>query len=125
MDQADHGFTCHLASDSNVDQAEKGWFYFKVSNVKTGDNFRFQILGLSMNSTLFNKGMRPMFQDQETILTETKWRPVHFSKIIPDDTKTSSSSSYSLVFQHQFRGLKGFNWSKFALFEPYSYSNML
>ena len=63
-----------MAADSINVISTKGWFYFKVSGVRTGESIRFRMNGFTMNKHLFEKGMKPVWMDQD--VEDNRWRPI-------------------------------------------------
>lgn len=76
FDQPHLCYNLTLGADSVDFSHERGWFHFKVSNVRVGTKIRFRLLGLTMNPKVFNEGMEPVFQDQ-IMGPANAWLPVH------------------------------------------------
>lgn len=99
MPEPNHAFNCNIAPDSERKRSSKGWFRFRVSNVEITHSVRFRINGLSTNSLLFRKGMKPVWMDQESA-KDGMWQPVFGCEMLDEVSNrpgTPDDRTFSLV----------------------------
>ncbi|KAK4886667.1 hypothetical protein RN001_002938 [Aquatica leii] len=54
---------------------QKQWFYFRISNMKTGISYRFSIVNLTREETLYKQGMKPlMYSKIDASRNQIGWR---------------------------------------------------
>ncbi|XP_044047852.1 cytosolic carboxypeptidase 2 isoform X2 [Siniperca chuatsi] len=106
------------------------WFYFRVRNMKAGVTYRFTIINLMKNSSLYSQGMRPLLYSERA--AEEKgvgWQRtgsnIRYYRNCNQNTKDNNSDTitlYSLTWTLQFPCDS--DTCYLAHCYPYTYSNL-
>lgn len=123
---ADFEYDLELKSDYGSPHYQTQWFYFRVSNTREGQVYKFNIVNLIKPDSLYNHGMRPLlYSKQEAKATMLGWhRSCYDIKYFPSKKKANNAQQtqlYTLSFTMQLH----YNNDKvyFAHCYPYTYSD--
>ncbi|CAG9859779.1 unnamed protein product [Phyllotreta striolata] len=101
-------YELHLRSDLYTNRHMQ-WYYFRVSNVKKGNLYRFSITNCSKESSLYNEGMRPlMYSTKESTIHNIGWRrcgtniSYYCNENITSTLEPDHPMTYTLTFTIRF-----------------------
>ena len=64
-----------ILSSDDMSKGNTQWYYFRVSNTRTGKTYRFNIVNLLKPDSLYNNGMRPLIYSEHDAKNLCKgWR---------------------------------------------------
>ncbi|KAK0145927.1 Cytosolic carboxypeptidase 1 [Merluccius polli] len=120
-----------LNSDINSNHYHQ-WFYFEVSGMRVGTNYRFNIINCEKSNSQFNYGMQVlMYSVQEAISGRPRWVRTgedicyyknHFSRSSMATGGQKGKSYYTMTFSMSFSHRDDVCY--FAYHYPYTYSTL-
>ncbi|KAL5502396.1 hypothetical protein EMCRGX_G009163 [Ephydatia muelleri] len=109
-------------------QKHTQWYFFRVQNTRAGQTYRFTIINLYKDSSLYSKGMQPLFYSEADAKSQkVGWRRTgHAIKYFKSSTRRPNvkreSFFYCLTWSHTFQ--HGQDTCYFAHCYPYTYSDL-
>ncbi|XP_058153392.1 cytosolic carboxypeptidase 3 isoform X3 [Dasypus novemcinctus] len=100
------------------------WYYFQVTNTQAGIVYRFTIVNFTKPSSLYNRGMRPLFySDKEAKAHNIGWQRIGDQiKYFKNNLGQDGHHYFSLTWTFQFPYNK--DTCYFAHCYPYTYTNL-
>ncbi|XP_018336175.1 cytosolic carboxypeptidase Nna1-like [Agrilus planipennis] len=120
-------YELHLRTDLYTNKHMQ-WFYFRVKNTRKEILYRFSIVNMTKDGSLFNEGLKPLlYSEKDANLFEIGWRRfgnniTYFCNDNNDSNDEDQQNTYTLTFTFEFPHDDDVCY--FAYSYPYTYSDL-
>ncbi|XP_075413514.1 cytosolic carboxypeptidase 3 [Tenrec ecaudatus] len=120
---AEHEYQLTLRPDLFTNKHTQ-WYYFQVTNTQAGVAYRFTIVNFTKPTSLYNRGMRPLFySEKDAAVHHMGWKRIGDQiKYYKNPPEPDGRHYFSLTWTFQFPHSK--DTCYFAHCYPYTYSNL-
>ncbi|KDO33068.1 hypothetical protein SPRG_01883 [Saprolegnia parasitica CBS 223.65] len=120
-DESYHEYDLYVHPDIN-NSAYRQWFYFQVTNMVVGVEYRFAIVNLAKSGALYQSGLQPVVYSEVAAAAHgTGW--VHGGFHVRYDASERQEGSNTLRFSFVFANASDCVY--FACIHPYTYTDLL
>ncbi|XP_016840121.1 cytosolic carboxypeptidase 2 isoform X2 [Nasonia vitripennis] len=98
-------YQLHLRKDLYT-QRHMQWYYFRISNTKSGTMYRLSIVNLCKEDSLYNEGLRPLlYSTKDANLKSIGWRRCgenisYYKNDSSDEEKEKHTLTFNIYFPH-------------------------
>lgn len=101
------------------------WYYFRVSNTRTGRTYRFNIINLLKPDSLYNHGMRPLiYSEYEARTTGRGWHRGCHKICYYQNTLRRKTAGFYCTLTFTFNFARRSDTVYFAHGYPYAYTDL-
>ncbi|XP_011501923.1 PREDICTED: cytosolic carboxypeptidase 2-like [Ceratosolen solmsi marchali] len=98
-------YELHLRNDLYT-QRHTQWYYFRISNTKSGTMYRLSIVNLWKENSLYNEGLKPLlYSTKDATAKSIGWRRcgeniIYYKNDSSDDRKEKHTLTFNIYFPH-------------------------